>query len=253
MDFYHLEDFQEQPEVNNMIDKKIKNFIKQQSLKNFPNEVCGFIVYNQNKFICIPCKNIAKDPDKYFEISSLEFLKIKKLYKKIYYIYHSHTNSNIEFSEMDKNCAKNLNLPMLLYNTTFNIFKKYDPTFIEYDLIGRFYEYKKYDCFTLVRDFYLKKLKADISIEYKENLKDLDIKNTFLNNIASKKLVMINDINSIKDNDILLLDGARKSSHFAVYLGEENILHQPMYSLSKIEKYSEFYKKRTNLIFRLQT
>ena len=59
--------------------------------------------------------------------------------------------------------------------------------------------------------------------------------------------------NDIHINDILLLDGQNKSSHFAIYLGEDKILHQPRYSLSKIENYSSFYKNRTDLIFRLKT
>jgi len=255
MDFSHLEDFLEQMlPIFNMIDKKIKNFIKQYSLKDFPNESCGFIASdNEDKFKCISCKNISKNPITCFEIAPLDFLKVKHFYKKIHYIYHSHTNQNIEFTEKDIKCAENLNLPIILYNTTHEIFKIYTPMSVSYDLIGRYFEYKKYDCFTLVRDFYLKKLNADLSIKYENQLGTFDIKKTFLENLMNINLEIVENKNNIHINDILLLDGQNKSSHFAIYLGEDKILHQPRYSLSKIENYSSFYKNRTDLIFRLKT
>lgn len=255
MVFSHLGVFQEQTHpICNMIDKKIKNFIKQHSLKDLSIEACGFIVNdNEDKFKCIPCKNISKCPQDNFEISSIDFLKVKYLSKKMHYIYHSHNNQNIEFTEKDIRCAENLNLPIILYNTIYNLFKIYTPVTVSYDLIGRYFEYKKYDCFTLVRDFYLKKLNVDLSIKYEKELGTFNIKKTFLDNLTNINLKIVEDKNDIHVNDILLLDGQNKSSHFAIYLGKDKILHQPRYSLSRIENYSSFYKNRTDLIFRLRT
>lgn len=259
MGFYRLEDFQEQiPLICNMIDKKIKNFIKQHSLKDFPNEACGFIVSdNEGKFKCISCKNISKHPETCFEISPLDFVKIKYFNKKMHYIYHSHPNENIEFTEKDIKCSENLNLPIILYNIMHEVFKIYTPVTVSYDLVGRYFEYKKYDCFTLVRDFYLKKLNSDIvgAGKYDDVVKELgtfDVKKVFLDNLINTNLKIVENKNDIDTYDILLLDGYYKSSHFAVYLGQDKILHQPRYSLSKIEDYSGFYKNRTDLIFRLK-
>ena len=239
--------------IFNMIDKKIKNFIKQHSLKDSPSEACGFIVSdNEDKFKCISCKNISEYPTTCFEISSLDFLKVKYFYKKIHYIYHSHNNQNIEFTEKDIKCSENLNLPIILYNTIYDFFKIYTPVTVSYDLIGRYFEYKKYDCFTLVRDFYLKNLNADISGKYENELGTFDIKKAFLDNLINTNLKEVENKNDIHVYDILLLDGQNKSSHFAIYLGKDKILHQPRYSLSKIENYSSFYKNRTDSIFRLK-
>jgi proteasome lid subunit RPN8/RPN11 len=235
-----------------MLDKKIKNFIKQHSLKDSPSESCGFIVSdNEDKFKCISCKNISKYPKICFEISPLDFLKVKYFYKKIHYIYHSHTNQNIEFTETDIKCAENLNLPIILYNTIHEVFKIYTPVTVSYDLVGRYFEYKKYDCFTLVRDFYLKKFNSDISGKYEKELGTFDVKKAFLDNLINTNLKIVENKNNIDIYDLLLLDGD-KSSHFAVYLGKDKILHQPRCSLSKIENYSSFYKNRTDLIFRLK-
>ena len=246
---YHLEDFLEQTNPKfKMIDKKIKNFIIKQSVQDSPKETCGFIVFKDN-FICIPCKNTSKDPEQFFKISSIDFLRIKKMYNKIYYIYHSHTNENCDFSETDKTCAENLNLPIILYNIKKNIFKIHNPVRIQDDLIGRFYEYKKYDCFTLIKDFYYKQMNIDLSVEYGD-LDKINIKKLFLENYTNKNFILIDDIKNICNHDILLIDGIKDSSHCAIYLGDNKILHQPINTFSKIENYCNFYKRHTKLLFR---
>ena len=125
MDFYRLADFLEQ--INQMFNKKIKDSIREACLKDDAQEACGFIVF-KNDFMCISCKNIAPDPINFFKISSIDFLKTKNTYNKIYYIYHSHINENCEFSELDKVCSESLMIPIILYNIKKNIFKVYEST-----------------------------------------------------------------------------------------------------------------------------
>jgi proteasome lid subunit RPN8/RPN11 len=125
MDFYRLADFLEQ--INQMFNKKIKDSIREACLKDDAQEACGFIVF-KNDFMCIPCKNIAPDPINFFKISSIDFLKTKYIYNKIYYIYHSHISENCEFSELDKACSESLMIPIILHNIKKNIFKVYEST-----------------------------------------------------------------------------------------------------------------------------
>ncbi|NBW12814.1 MAG: hypothetical protein EBR82_32800, partial [Caulobacteraceae bacterium] len=154
MDFYHLVDFLEQiNHKSNMIDKKNKNFIIKESLKNSSQEICGFIVLKNNNFISIPCKNIATNKKENFMISSIDYLKIKNYSDKILYIYHSHINDNENFSEQDIICSENLCLPIIMYNINKKIFKIYEPININKSYIGRYFQIGKYDCYTLIKDF----------------------------------------------------------------------------------------------------
>lgn len=98
-----------------MINEYIINFIRNESLKDFPNETCGFIVKENDNFLCIPAVNIAKNKEINFQISSLEYLKIKNKYNNINYIYHSHTNDLEDFSDLDKNTSDFLLIPFILY------------------------------------------------------------------------------------------------------------------------------------------
>jgi proteasome lid subunit RPN8/RPN11 len=237
-----------------MIDKKIKNFIQKQAKDNLPNECCGFIIKENEKFKCIPTKNISKDPKENFEISSLDFLKIKQKYKKIYYIYHSHTNDNQDLTEKDKNCSENLVLPIIMYNLKHDFVKIYEPIKVKNEYIGRYYEHGKYDCFKLIEDFYKNELNINFNYDrnfYKKSLIEMDIKNEIFKYFEQNNFEIITN-NTFKINDILFMDFFlnKNPKHFALYLGDDKILHQPMGGFSKIENYSDFYKKKLYAIFR---
>jgi len=240
-----------------MIDKKIKNFIKKQSINDFPKECCGFIIAEEKLFRCIPCTNIAQNPEQHFQISSKEYLNIKYKYKNILYIYHSHTNENCDFSETDKNCAENLSLPIILYNLKHNSIKIYEPINVKREYVGRYYQHGKYDCFKLIEEFYEKEksIKFKYNQEfYKKTLEEMDIKSEIFRFYEINNFILVSKTEKLKLHDIILIDSFadNKPKHFALYLGEDKILHQPMFGFSKIENYCNFYKKRTNSIFRLK-
>jgi proteasome lid subunit RPN8/RPN11 len=236
-----------------MIDKKIKNFIKNHSLKDNPKESCGFIVQDNEIFKCIPCQNICEDAIENFKISSRDYLNIKNKYKKIFYIYHSHTNSNENFSQIDIACSESLCLPIIMYSLKTDSFKVYEPININKNYIGRHFEIGKYDCYTLIKDFLKNELNIDISalINYTDFIEAQDIfnENLSLNFFEKKGFTLIKDKESLQKNDILILQN-NFGKHFALYLGNDKILHQPMLSFSKIENYCNFYRRHTELVYR---
>ena len=58
----------------------------QHSLKEFPKEACGVVVNDSY----IPCKNIATDPEKNFQISAIELASIAAQHGKVQAVLHSH-------------------------------------------------------------------------------------------------------------------------------------------------------------------
>ena len=110
-----------------MITDDILHFIKSRSLIDSPNETCGFIVEDDNKNFCIPVENIAFEPKETFRIKTVDFLKIKNKYKKIHYIYHSHTNHIKDFSELDIKTSNAILIPFLLYCVGIDEFNFYYP------------------------------------------------------------------------------------------------------------------------------
>jgi hypothetical protein len=82
----------------------------------------------------------------------------------------------------------------------------------------------------------------------------MDIKTEVYKFYMNNNFELIENKNDIKSLDILLIDafGEDKPKHFALYMGQDKILHQPMFGFSKIENYCNFYKRRTDSIFRLK-
>ena len=240
-----------------MIDKKNKNFIIKECLKNSSEEICGFIVLKNDNFICIPCENIAKNKKENFMISSLDYIKIKKYSDQILYIYHSHINDNENFSEQDISCSENLCLPIIMYNLNKKIFKIHEPISIKKEYIGRFYQHGKYDCFRLIEEFYKKEKSIEFKYDnnfYSKSLEQMDIKTELYKFYKNNNFQLIENKNDLKLHDILLIDafGDHKPKHFALYMGQDKILHQPMFGFSRIENYCNFYKRHTDSIFRLK-
>lgn len=231
----------------------IKNYIKNHAQLDFPNECCGFIAEKNNKIIPIKCNNISRDKQNNFEISPLDFLKTKKLSDKILYIYHSHTNKNFNFSLIDKIYAENLCLNSILYCYFNDNFYYHESNSFDNQYIGRFYEHKKYDCFTLVEDFFKNEFNFIFNYDrnlYLDNQKDINIKQIVLDFYEINNFLHVKD-NNLETYDVILMNGIfGEACHFAIYLGDNKILHHPINKFSRIDEYSKFYKKNTNFIFR---
>jgi cell wall-associated NlpC family hydrolase len=115
-------------------------------------------------------------------------------------------------------------------------------------LIGRVWEYKKFDCYTLMRD-YFSLLGIDLP-HYKrpDNLENCE--SIFLDQMPKQGFEQIN-LNERLPNDVLIMKiGTRTPMHAAILLPEERILHQRRDSLSCVEAFNAYYRKSTHSVFR---
>jgi len=238
---------------------KIKKFIKNHALEEFPKECCGFIVEKENDFYCIKSDNIAKIPTRDFKIKISDYLNIKNQYN-ILYIYHSHCDEKYtEFSGKDILSSDGIGINYLLHVVNTDIFKTYEANSFSKKYIGRIYEYKKYDCMTLILDFLKNEFNLSINVD---SLYDFFEKNGYMHAdvtnlvekvfLESKKLEKINDLENIKKNDIFLMKNhLNKACHFSIYMGDDKVLHHTPDRFSRIEDYSSGWKKKTVLAFRV--
>lgn len=232
---------------------RIKNFIKNHAKDSFPNECCGFIVEKNGKIDCIKCDNVAINKEQDFQIKVDDYLNIKDQYN-ILYVYHSHTNDNENFSDTDKMYSDEMALNYLMYHLKTDQFKIHESDNLLYKYVGRYFEYRKYDCFTLIKDFFKNELKIDLNYDQNiiqnETLQNINILDEVNKFYSKNNLIKIEDQNSLIKNDLLLINGFKYGSHFAVYLGEDKILHHPMNSFSKVDNYCNFYKRNTVAVLR---
>ena len=115
-------------------------------------------------------------------------------------------------------------------------------------LVGRQWLYGKFDCYTIVRDYY--KLLGIIMPDY-ERPKDLITSDSiFLDQAKNCNFKQI-DFEDRKKDDVLIMKlGTKNPMHAAIFLGDNTILHQKYESLSCTENYSVYYRRSTKAVFR---
>jgi proteasome lid subunit RPN8/RPN11 len=234
------------PEDNMFLTKEIESGIVHQAEIHSPDECCGFILSNDDSNFLFHCENKF---GKRFQISSVDYLAAKEK-GQIEAVYHSHTNGNEEFSELDKKNSLYHGIKFILYSLKSNSFKEfgYDTKYKKY--VGKFFKIGEEDCFSLVRDFY--KTELDVNIKdysRNENWSEQD-DSLFDLYYEDEGFTKVNDI---KKYDIIIFNSPFRrgfSGHIAVYLGDSLMLHNQTNSFSKIEEYSEAYKRLTNYIIR---
>ena len=115
-------------------------------------------------------------------------------------------------------------------------------------LIGRQWEYGKFDCFTLVRDWF-----GLQGIELPDFARPDDLEtcdSIFLQQMPVHGFRQV-DYNSRKPGDVLIMRlGTATPMHAAILLPDERILHQRQDSLSAVEPFGRYYVSRVAAVFR---
>jgi cell wall-associated NlpC family hydrolase len=115
-------------------------------------------------------------------------------------------------------------------------------------LVGRQWLYGKFDCYTIVRDYY--KLLGIIMPDY-ERPKDLITSDSiFLDQAKNCNFKQIDFEERSKDDVLIMKLGTKNPMHAAIFLGNNTILHQKYESLSCTENYSVYYRRSTKAVFR---
>ena len=115
-------------------------------------------------------------------------------------------------------------------------------------LIGRKWEYGKFDCFTLIRDWFgLHGIKLP-DFERPADLQTCE--SIFLNEALAIGFKQV-DYAKRKEGDVLIMRlGTATPMHAAILLSDERILHQRQDSLSVIEPFGRYYVSRVAAVFR---
>jgi len=115
-------------------------------------------------------------------------------------------------------------------------------------LIGREWQYGKFDCFTLIRDWF-----GLQGIELPDFERPDDLQNC--ESIFLKQALAIGfkqvDYSKRRPGDVLIMNlGTATPMHAAVLLSNEQILHQRQDSLSAVEPLRRYYVSRVAAVFR---
>ena len=115
-------------------------------------------------------------------------------------------------------------------------------------LIGRDWEYGKFDCYTLMRDYF-----ALLGVKLPRYVRPADLEtceSIFLDQMPKQGFEEV-PFKKRLPNDVLIMRLATKNPmHAAILLPNQRILHQKQDSLSCIETLNAYYCKKTEHVFR---
>lgn len=239
-----------------MLTKEFKNFIKEDALKQYPNECCGIIINGE----IIAGKNVSLTPIDNF-IMDQDMLDLYDA-RDISAFYHSHQQME-NFSEADIAFSERLNKNSILYVCDKDIFKTYEPIGIIIPYVNRPFLIGEFDCFTLSRDYLQRELNIHVpDVNGFTNHPEIrnyrkwktDEYDKYANNTLIKDFFVLHgftEVGDLKKHDIILtkMPGVKFTSHICIYLGENRILHH-FSELSGIISYSNAIKRLTTHVLR---
>jgi|TARA_R100000458_G_C8272873_1_gene247715 cell wall-associated NlpC family hydrolase len=115
-------------------------------------------------------------------------------------------------------------------------------------LVGRQWSYGKFDCFTIVKDYY--KILGIFIPDYTRP-DDIDTtKSIFIEEAENCNFKLVPFEDRIKNDVLIMKLGTKNPMHAAIFLGDNRILHQRFDSLSCIENYSLYYRRSTKAVYR---
>ena len=117
-----------------------------------------------------------------------------------------------------------------------------------HSLVGRQWEYGKFDCFTIVRDWFALQGIALPDFERPENLVSCD--SIFLREAQNLGFMRV-DVNRRRPGDVVIMRlGTASPMHAAMLVDYDQILHQRQDSLSAIEPLGRYYVSSIAAVFR---
>lgn len=229
-----------------MLNRHIKNKIREYSLKNIPHESCGLIIEGNNGIFCYPCQNISFRKHEECILDPIDYIKASSLGK---ILAHFHSQPSAGPSLKDNLTCLEHNIFCIIYcwlNNQFFIIKPELEDFLLHE-----FEIGKNDCFSLVRKYYKNKLNIEINDYFRDVNWFNNNPNIILDNFKKEGFQLIDD--NYKKNDILLFknkDGYL--THMGICIGKDLILHQTNGALTKIENINidKLFKKKLILIIR---
>jgi proteasome lid subunit RPN8/RPN11 len=219
--------------------------INAHAIAEYPRECCGLVIAIGRKEEYVPCRNMA-DADKSedeFRLSTEDYAAAADR-GLITHIVHSHPNAAARPTPADLLACENLGLPWYIVAVHGDPAApelapvvmgscEFAPTGYQMPYIGREFKFGMVDCYTMVRDFYLREMGVELTDfertdKFWERGEDL-----YMDNFAAEGFTFINEPSQRGD---LILMSLRSPivNHAAIWLGEaDHILHHPYNHLSE--------------------
>jgi len=224
------------------------NYAKEQA----PEEACGLLAIIKGKETFWPCKNLAEGKFEFFILDPDDWAECEDTGEVIGVI-HSHPVGAATPSDTDRAACEHLGFPYYIYSIEHDHWESFVPTgWKAPSLIGRKFIWGKYDCWSIISDWYLETKKIQLmNWKRPKRIKD------FIKNPEFEKALPLGGFKKqesnkdIKVGDVLLFQSVTGNlDHVAVYMGDNMILNHNIKALSCREPFDLRYQKALRGVYR---
>jgi proteasome lid subunit RPN8/RPN11 len=235
-----------------MLEMTWKNLFCEYAKKECPNEACGLLAIIKGKETFWPCKNLAVGKHEFFIIDPDDWAECEDT-GEIIGVIHSHPKGAATPSDTDRAACEHLGFPYYIYSIEHDHWDKLEPCgWKTPSLIGRKFMWGKYDCWSIISDWYLETK----NIKLKEWKRPKRIKD-FINDPLFEKGLPLTGFKKLPSNDdiqigdVLLFQSITGNlDHVAVYIGDMMILNHNIKSLSCRELFDLKYQQSLKGVYR---
>jgi len=221
-----------------MLTQVIKNAIKEHASKSPDEEVCGLILSIGENFLIFKCENISFNKKEHSILNPLDYIKAEKI-GNIVGTYHSQKNN--EPSLIDNLTSDNHNIFSIVYCWESEKFYLIKPQLISY--LYKNFEIGKYDCFTLIKNYYHQQLNISLNDYKREEGWYLNTPK-LISDSFNKEGFMIVDKKDRKLHDVLLFGKDFDNLyHMGIFLRNNMFIHHPRNLKSVIEDLGHWESK----------
>lgn len=236
-----------------VLSENIKEEFKQHALEENPREACGLVGVISGKQHYFKCKNIALEKSD-FVIDPKCLVRVEDFLAsyagEIVAVLHSHPSCDAKPSTLDIVSCEQSGLPWGILSLQNFSWEFFEPTGYVAPLIGRPYKHGVFDCYAALKDWYEHKLNILLPDFYRrENWTEAG-DNLFMENYKCAGFKEVTDGSLEVGDAILFTIGSNVVNHCAVYIGNDQVFHQPRNRLSSREIYGGWLKKNTRMILR---
>ena len=233
-----------------MNDDTIQQF-KDHAIAEFPRECCGLVAVVRGKERYLPCRNVADVPTKRFVIHQDDYAKAEEL-GEIIAVAHSHCNGSNRPSDADKTLCEATGVQWHIVSVSAGDCSDictFEPCGYEAPLVGRNFAHGILDCYTLIKDYYLREQGIELPEFEREDEWWNKGQTLYTDNFAAAGFSKI--AGQMQVGDIILMQiRAPTPNHAAVYIGDGLILHHLANRMSSRDVYDGYFQEVSVMVLR---
>lgn len=221
----------------------ILDAIREHAAATAPRECCGVAIVRKGKLRYIPCRNLYAGADRdLFLIDPADYAVAEDQGSPVA-IVHSHVNLPPSPSMADLVGIEDTRLPWVIVNHPVGHYTVTEPSGYVAPLIGRPFVHGVLDCYSLIRDFYLRERGIALPDYARDDRWWEKGGDLYRENFAGAGFVEI-DERELQHGDVILMQAAsRVTNHGGIYLDGNHLLQHVMGRLSSRDVWGGAWRK----------